>query len=79
MFTVNNFMNNISVSLCVDYVYLDSSQRKKLDEESYVYISSIPANDCYRVYQNLIILFVEEKVGNIKYSSYTNHLIKKIT
>ncbi len=67
-------MNNTTASLHIDYIFLDSSERKQFAAAS---ISSIPANDCYRVYGNFVILFVEEKVGNVKYSSYKNYINKK--
>lgn len=70
-------MDNITSTLHIDYVFLDSSERKKFAAESHSYLKSIPANDCYRVYGNFVILFIEEKVGQVKYSSYKNYINKK--
>ena len=67
-------MNNTTSTLNIDYIFLDSEERKKFAAAS---IRSIPANDCYRIYGNFVILFVEEKVGSVKYSSYKNYINKK--
>jgi hypothetical protein len=66
-------MNNITSSLCVDYIFLDPEERKRFSEPGSNYIIKIiRPNDCYRVYRNFVILFVEENVGNIKYSTFKN-------
>ncbi len=70
-------MNNVTATLYVDYVYLDAEERKQLNIKSRSCISSIPANHCYRDYKNFDILFIEEKIADIKYSSYKHKKIKK--
>ena len=62
-------MNGNSASgIYVDYVFLDTEERKRFAGN---YIPpDIKPNECYRVYGNFVILFIEEKVGNVKYSTF---------
>lgn len=65
-------MNDNSTSgIYVDYVFLDTEERKRFAGNKHEYIiNEIKPNDCYRVYGNFVILFIEEKVGNVKYSTF---------
>ena len=36
-------------------------------------------NDCYRVYSNFAIIFSKEKVGDIKYSTFKQINLDKLT
>ena len=69
----------MQTKLPAGYVYLDTEERSKHFKKHDNYLINllgIPINDCYRVYSNFIILFVEEKVGNIKYSTYKKYKLK---
>ena len=66
-------MNNTQSILSVDYIFLATEERKKFIKQD------IKMNDCYRVYSNFAIIFSKEKVGDIKYSTFKQINLDKLT
>lgn len=54
-------------------------QGKNYSKKSEIFKNEIKMKDLYRVYNNFVILFVKDKVGDIKYSSYKNFVSPNLT
>lgn len=60
-------MNNNEIyannEIYVDYVFLNTEERKLFNNNP----PDIEHNEFYRVYNNIVILFIKEQIKNMKY------------